>query len=238
MTSAFYGTTTPSPTSNPPIAAQDVDEYALSNGKTEIKIITLGGTITEVNLGKGSKAANVTLAFKSLEDYETKNGGPLTPAPHTGPYFGSLIGRFGNRIAGGEFTLNGQTYCLDVNNGPNHLHGGVTGFNAVVWDVTEVIETPDEVGIALHYLSRAGEGWNPTENNNADCIAAGGSCGLSRKPRRQRDVHAEQKGRAAHPVLGNHGCANDHQPHQSRLLEHARRGNRHDLRPAPVAECE
>ena len=177
VTSSFYGTTTPSPTSNPPIAAQDVDEYALSNGKTEVKIITLGGTITEVNLGNGNKAANVTLAFKSLEDYETKNGGPLTPAPHTGPYFGSLIGRFGNRIAGGEFTLNGQTYCLDVNNGPNHLHGGVTGFNAVVWDVTEVIETPDEVGIELHYLSQAGEGWDPTENNNADCIAAGGLAG-------------------------------------------------------------
>ena len=61
-----------------------MDEYALSNGKTEVKIITLGGTITEVNLGSGSKAANVTLAFASLEDYETKNGGPrlrrLTPA--------------------------------------------------------------------------------------------------------------------------------------------------------------
>jgi aldose 1-epimerase len=175
VTKALYGTTTASPNSNPAIAAQDVDQYTLTNGnRMEVKIITFGGTITSVKLGKGSKAANVTLAYKTLEDYETINGGPLTPAPHTGPYFGSIIGRFGNRIAGGMFTLNGQTYCLDVNNGPNSLHGGVTGFNAVVWEVAEVIETSDEVGITLHYLSKAGEGWDPAENNNASCIAAGG----------------------------------------------------------------
>jgi aldose 1-epimerase len=175
VTQSFYGTTTPSPASNPPIAAQEVDQYTLTNGnRMQVNIITFGGTITSLTLGNGNNAANVVLGFKTLQDYETKNGGPLTASPHTGPYFGGIIGRYGNRIADGMFTLNGQTYCLDANNGPNSLHGGVTGFNAVVWDVTQVIEGPKAVGIKLHYLSKAGEGWDPTDNNNAACIAAGG----------------------------------------------------------------
>jgi aldose 1-epimerase len=175
ITKAFYGTTTASPTSNPPIAAQEVDQYTLTNGnRMEVKIITFGGIITSVKLGNGDKAADVVLGFASLHDYETKNGGPLTPGAHTGPYFGGIIGRYGNRIAKGMFTLNGKTYCLDVNNGPNSLHGGVTGFNAVVWDVTKVINTADAVGIELHYLSKSGEGFDPTQNNNPGCIAAGG----------------------------------------------------------------
>lgn len=175
VTKTFYGTTTPSPNSNPPIPARGVDQYTLTNGnRTEVKLITFGGTVTSVKLGNGSKAADVVLGFKTLHDYETKNGGPLTPAPHTGPYFGAIIGRYGNRIAKGKFTLNGKTYCLDVNNGANSLHGGVTGFNAVVWDVAKVIQDSDQVGVELHYLSKAGEGWDSTQNNNASCIAGGG----------------------------------------------------------------
>jgi aldose 1-epimerase len=171
ITKAAYGTTTPSPTSNPPIAAQEVDQYTLTNGDgTEAKIITFGGVITSIKLA----GADVALGFKTLNDYETKNGGPLTPAPHTGTYFGAIIGRYGNRIAHGKFELNGKTYCLDVNNGPNSLHGGVTGFNAVVWDATKVIQEADRVGVELHYLSKAGEGFDPSQNNNASCIAAGG----------------------------------------------------------------
>ncbi len=175
LTQSVYGTTTPSPTSNPPIPARQVDQYTLANGtRTEVKLITFGGIITSIKLGSGSKAANVVLGFKTLQDYETRNGGPLTPAPHTGPYFGALIGRYGNRIAKGMFSLNGQTYCLDVNNGPNSLHGGVTGFNAVVWDVTKVIQDPDQVGVELRYLSHAGEGWDPTQNNNPGCTGLKG----------------------------------------------------------------
>src|SRR5919109_1185523 len=142
ITHTVYGTTTavaacPAvPCSNPPIAAQEVDQYTLTDpGKMEVKIITFGGIITSLKVGHGDEAADVVLGFKTLGDYETKNGGPLTPAPHTGPYFGAIIGRYGNRIAKGMFTLKGTTYCLDVNNGANSLHGGVTGFNAVVWDL-------------------------------------------------------------------------------------------------------
>ena len=167
ITKSVYGTTTAvaacpaSPCSNPPIAAQEVDQFTLTDPeRMEVKIITFGGIITSLKLGNEDEAADVVLGFKTLKDYETKNGGPLTPAPHTGPYFGAIIGRYGNRIAKGTFPLKGTTFCLDVNNGPNSLHGGITGFNAVVWSVTKVINTKDSVGLTLHYLSKAGEGWN------------------------------------------------------------------------------
>jgi aldose 1-epimerase len=212
VTKAVYGTTTPSPTSNPPIAAQEVDQYTLSDGNTvEVKIITFGGIITSLKLGNGNKARDVVLGFKSLQDYETKNGGPLTPAPHTGPYFGAIIGRYGNRIAKGMFTLNGTTYCLDVNNGVNSLHGGVTGFNAVVWDVTNVINTADAVGIQLHYVSKAGEGFDPAQNNNASCIAAGGLKGypgnldvfVTYTLNKNRELHIDYRATTDAPTVVN-----------------------------------
>src|SRR3546814_1083890 len=68
-------------------------------------------------------------------------------------YFGAAIGRYGNRIAGGKFTLNGKEYILAKNNGPNHLHGGNKGFDAVVWDVTQ----PSDQRLEFHYLSKDGE---------------------------------------------------------------------------------
>lgn len=69
------------------------------------------------------------------------------------PYFGAICGRTGNRIANGKFTLEGKTYSLTVNNGPNNLHGGIKGFNAVVWDAKQI----DEQTIELQYLSKDGE---------------------------------------------------------------------------------
>jgi aldose 1-epimerase len=89
---------------------------------------------------------NVALGFDNLADYETKN-----------PYFGTITGRYANRIAEGKFTLDDVEYQLDVNNGPNHLHGGVKGFDKVVWEVTQEIEGEDGVGIELHYLSPDGD---------------------------------------------------------------------------------
>lgn len=138
-----------------------VDEYTLTNAKgMEVKIITYGGIITSVKApDRRGKMADVALGFSNLLDYETKNS----------PYFGAIIGRYGNRIAKGVFTLDGVTYCLDANNGVNSLHGGLSGFDKKVWTVTQVINGPDAVGIKLHYLSKAGEGWDPVNNNNANC---------------------------------------------------------------------
>jgi aldose 1-epimerase len=126
-----------------------VDEYTLTNANNmEVKIITFGGIITSIKVpDRTGEFENVALGFDNLQDYETRN-----------PYFGSITGRYANRIDEGRFILDGVTYQLDINNPPNHLHGGVKGFDKVVWEVTSEIETEDEVGIELHYLSLAGEG--------------------------------------------------------------------------------
>jgi aldose 1-epimerase len=150
ITSELYGTT-----------ANDIDvyEYTLTNTRgMEVKIITYGGIITAVNLpDRKHKMTNVTLGFNKLVDYETKNS----------PYFGGIIGRYGNRIANGRFTLDDVTYCLDANNGPNSLHGGGKGFDKQVWEVAKEIKGPKGVGIVLHYLSPEGDGWTEEIGNSA-----------------------------------------------------------------------
>jgi aldose 1-epimerase len=89
--------------------------------------------------------ADVTLGFDTLKPYLTNP-----------PYFGAIIGRYGNRIAKGQFSLDGQTYHLYINNGPNSLHGGQVGFNKVLWDASP-IQSNGEVGLSLHYSSPDGE---------------------------------------------------------------------------------
>lgn len=150
ITSEFYGTTAD---------GSDVYEYTLSNARgMEVKIITFGGIITSVYVpDRGHQMTNVTLGFNNLGDYETKNS----------PYFGGIIGRYGNRIANGRFALDGVTYCLDANNGPNSLHGGGKGFDKQVWEVTDEFSGPAGVGIELHYLSPAGDGWTGDFPNSA-----------------------------------------------------------------------
>jgi aldose 1-epimerase len=152
LTSRFYGTTPD---------GKAVYEYTLTNvNQMEVKIITYGGIITSVKVPvRLPIMANVALGFKNLDDYVAKNS----------PYFGGIIGRYGNRIANGRFTLNGVTYCLDANNGVNSLHGGGKGFDKQVWEVTQEINRPDAVGIELHYLSPAGDGWTG-DFPNAACL--------------------------------------------------------------------
>ena len=120
-----------------------VEEYTFTNAQgTEIKIITYGGIITSIRVpDRNGTLANVALGFNHLADYETRS-----------PFFGCITGRFANRIAGGRFTLDDVEYTLATNNGPNHLHGGLVGFNKQVW-------TPSVNGdsLVLHYLSPDGE---------------------------------------------------------------------------------
>ena len=120
-----------------------VDEYTLTNaGGMEVKIITFGGTVTSIKVpDRDGNMANVVLGFSDLKSYETKS-----------PYFGCIIGRYGNRIAKGKFTLEGQEYTLATNNGPNSLHGGNVGFDKKVWAATEVKDSSG-VGVSLTYTS-------------------------------------------------------------------------------------
>jgi aldose 1-epimerase len=126
---------------------QAVDEYTLTNkNKMEVKIITFGGIITSIRVpDRNGLMANVTLGFNNLQDYETRS-----------PYFGSITGRYANRIANASFKLDGKQYTLAANDGPNSLHGGMLGFNKRVWEAT-TMEAEGELGLRLSYLSPDGE---------------------------------------------------------------------------------
>jgi aldose 1-epimerase len=127
-----------------------VDRYTLTNARgMTVRILTYGGIIQELSVpDRNGDVENVTLGFADLAGY-------LSPEyEEQNPYFGSIIGRYGNRIGGARFTLDGTTYTLDANNGPNHLHGGVRGFDRFVWDA----EVVPGVGVRLSRLSVEGEG--------------------------------------------------------------------------------
>jgi len=130
--------------------------YTLRNGRgVEAKITNYGGILVSLKVpDRNRKFADVVLGFNDLESYLTKND----------PYMGALIGRYGNRIAKGRFTLNGVEYKLAVNNGENHLHGGIKGFDKVVWTGRE-IKTGAGPAVALAYLSKDGEEGYPGNLN-------------------------------------------------------------------------
>jgi aldose 1-epimerase len=124
-----------------------VEMYTLTNsGGTQVKAITYGAIIQAIRVpDKAGRMGDVTLGYDSL-------GGYLA----TSPYFGAVVGRYANRIAQGRFTLGGRTYRLATNNGPNHLHGGVKGFDKAVWAV-ESVQEGDTVGVRLEHTSPAGD---------------------------------------------------------------------------------
>jgi aldose 1-epimerase len=127
-------------------AGQQVDRYTLTNGNVRVRILTLGGILQTIETpDRRGRTANVTLGFSTLAPYETNS-----------PYFGALIGRYGNRIAKGTFTLDGVTYHLPINNPPNSLHGGDVGFNKRVWAATPVTGR-DSVGLRLALTSPDGD---------------------------------------------------------------------------------
>ncbi len=134
---------------------QAVDRYTMTTASgMVVKIITYGGTIQELWVpDRDDDPANVVLGFPTLADYVAKN----SPFPAGGPYFGSIIGRYANRIAKGTFTLDGVTYHLPINNPPNSLHGGIDGFDNKVWQATVVPPSGNSVGLRLHYTSPDGE---------------------------------------------------------------------------------
>lgn len=128
---------------------EDITLYTLKNKQVEVNIIDYGGIITNVLVpDKSGRIEDISLGFDTFEDGYDKNP----------PYFGALVGRYANRIAKGHFTLDGVTYNLTVNNGPNALHGGIRGFDKRMW--TSSVE--DDL-LVLQYTSIDGEEHYPGE---------------------------------------------------------------------------
>lgn len=137
--------------------------YTLSNNTITIKITNYGGIITAIGMpNKNGGIDNIVCGFDKLETYISNE--------YLGsyPYFGALIGRFGNRIANGHLEIDGETYEMAINNGPNHLHGGAEGFDKKLFE-GEIIENKDAVGVKLTYLSPDGEE-NYPGNLKVTCI--------------------------------------------------------------------
>jgi aldose 1-epimerase len=134
---------------------QSVDLYTLRNVHgLEAKITNYGGILVSLKVpDRNGKFDDVVLGFNDLDTYLKGD-----------PYFGALIGRYGNRIAKGRFTLNGVEYKLAVNNGDNTLHGGLKGFDKVVWTGKEM-KTKAGPAVALTYLSKDGEEGYPGNLN-------------------------------------------------------------------------
>lgn len=122
-------------------SGEPVELLTLDNGTISCEILTFGATLRTLTVpDREGKPVDVVLGYDHLSDYETRDG-----------YLGAVVGRYANRIAKGQFSLNGKTYSLAVNNGPNHLHGGIVGYSYRVWTVEELtgqkavltLESPD-----------------------------------------------------------------------------------------------
>jgi aldose 1-epimerase len=126
---------------------QEVFLYTLENQNgMKVKITNYGGIVTSLIVpDREGDFDDVVLGYDSLKGYLRET-----------PYFGAIVGRYANRIARGRFSLDGETFSLAINNGPNHLHGGLRGFDKVVWDAEEVYQE-GSAGLRLSYLSPDGE---------------------------------------------------------------------------------
>ena len=126
---------------------QSIDLFTLTNAHgLEARIMNYGGIVVSLKVpDRNGHLDDIVLGFDSADGYAT-----------TSQYFGALIGRYGNRIGKGRFTLNGVEYKLAVNNGANHLHGGVNGFNKVIWHARP-LNTTAGTALELTYLSKDGE---------------------------------------------------------------------------------
>ena len=138
---------------NVPDGGSAVTKYTLSNGTMSVSILNYGGIIQSLTVpDRHGDDANVTLGFADIAGYTSD------AYLKSNPYFGAIIGRYGNRIGGAKFTLNGTTYTLDANNNGNTLHGGFTGFDKLMWNATEIPPSNGTVGLKLTLHSPEGPG--------------------------------------------------------------------------------
>jgi aldose 1-epimerase len=126
-----------------------VDLFTLTNARgIEVRAMTYGGIIVSLRVpDRQGRFDDIVLGYDTAAEYVKRN-----------PFFGAIVGRYGNRIAHGRFALDGKTYQLATNNGPNHLHGGVKGFDKVVWQ-GKAFQNEDgpDVGVVFTYRSADGE---------------------------------------------------------------------------------
>ncbi len=187
---------------------QTVDLITLRNRNgIEMQVLSYGGIIMSLKTPDRTGAIDdIVLGFDHVKDYVEKS-----------PYFGTLIGRYGNRIAKGKFTLDGQTYTLATNNNANHLHGGVKGWDKVVW-TADLFQNADGVGVDPHVHEQGRRGR------------------LSRHGQGARHVHAQRTGRADRRLPRDHRQADGDQPDAAQLFQSGRHeGERH---PGPRADAE
>lgn len=126
---------------------QAVSLFTLTNKHGHsVQLTDYGAILVSVNVpDRGGKVENVNLGYSTLDGYLARH-----------PYFGATVGRFCNRIARGQFQLDGQNYKLAINNGPNHLHGGIVGFDKLIWCATES-STANGTGLKFHLRSPDGQ---------------------------------------------------------------------------------
>ncbi len=119
------------------VGGEQVERLELRSGALSCAVLTFGATLQGLVVpDQDGKPVDVVLGYDTLEEYATQDA-----------YLGAVVGRFANRIAKGRFSLNGKEYALAVNNGPNHLHGGIKGYSYRVWTVEEL--TADKAVLAL-----------------------------------------------------------------------------------------
>jgi aldose 1-epimerase len=127
---------------------ENVLSYTLQNGSgAELTVISFGATITSLKIPSRDGKTDVVLGFDTIEDYITSQ---KLPAP---PHFGAVIGRYAGRIKNGKFSIGDKEYQLNINNNSNTLHGGIKGFDRVMWQVTNL----GTKAITLQYISADGE---------------------------------------------------------------------------------
>ena len=180
-----------------------VEQYTLSNSAgLRAKVITYGATLTTVEApDRDGRRDVVTLYLDTLDDYL---------AGH--PFFGSIAGRYANRIARGKFTLDGVEYTLATNNGPNHLHGGIRGFDKAVWKA-EPVDAGDSASVTLSHVSPDGDEGYPGELSASVTYEVPGDNEL----RMQYEARTDK---ATHVNLTNHAYWNLAGAGSGNVLEH------------------
>ncbi|MFZ1290692.1 MAG: aldose epimerase family protein [Melioribacteraceae bacterium] len=134
---------------------RDVYMYELKNSKgMKAQLIEFGATLVSLSVpDKNGKIEDIVLGYDKLEDYINGTS-----------YFGAIVGRYGNRIGNGKFTLDGKEYQLSINDGKNHLHGGIVGYNKVFWK-GEILESKEGESVKFSYFSPDGEEGYPGNVN-------------------------------------------------------------------------